>query len=320
MDILTLGKMNQMAKDVNVTLEYLANSTYSALKDVCDFQAGNMSALNTAAQAALDEIANAGGGGSGVFSNVYFNTNAKGCHCFTGCSTSWTVPDGTKTITFEAWGGGGAGAGHCCQGCWCDIASCASSGGFYSKKTICADNSDFSNGDVYTICMGDGGNANNGSGCWTGCCDAPRGCASYVTGNGLSNFCAVGGRGGYNIYCTCRCNASHCFQEHPGCHGMVQGGNVDETYGSKGNEWFKERHNCDCGSRYTRTGDSHMLSNSIHQYIEDSMSWCGCETPCQSYRFAGGGMNMQKSYCGNALCGGCVGSPGHSGLVRITYA
>ena len=64
MDILTLGKMNQMAKDVNVTLEYLANSTYSALKDVCDFQAGNIGALNTAAQAALDEIAAAGGGGS----------------------------------------------------------------------------------------------------------------------------------------------------------------------------------------------------------------------------------------------------------------
>ena len=50
MDILTLGKMNAMARDVDVTLEYLANATFQALKDVCEFQAGNVAALNQATQ------------------------------------------------------------------------------------------------------------------------------------------------------------------------------------------------------------------------------------------------------------------------------
>ena len=35
MDILTLGKMNQMAKDVDATLEYMANATFDTLRDVC---------------------------------------------------------------------------------------------------------------------------------------------------------------------------------------------------------------------------------------------------------------------------------------------
>ena len=53
MDILTLGKMNAMAKDVDQTLEYLANSTFQALKDVCDFQAGNITVLNQVVQDGL---------------------------------------------------------------------------------------------------------------------------------------------------------------------------------------------------------------------------------------------------------------------------
>ena len=57
MDILTLGKMNAMARDVDVTLEYLANATYQALKDTCDVQEGMESSLEATAQAAVDSIA-----------------------------------------------------------------------------------------------------------------------------------------------------------------------------------------------------------------------------------------------------------------------
>ena len=63
MDILTLGKMNAMAKDVDQTLEYLANSTFQALKDVCDFQAGNITVLNQVVQDGIDALVAAGGGG-----------------------------------------------------------------------------------------------------------------------------------------------------------------------------------------------------------------------------------------------------------------
>ena len=76
---------------------------------------------------------------------------------------------------------------------------------------------------------------------------------------------------------------------------------------------------CDCGTRYTQSGQSHNLTNSLTQHIENSMGYCGCETPCRSFRFAGGGLNAMKSFCGNPL-EQCLGSPGRSGLVKITYA
>lgn len=319
MDILTLGKMNQMAKDVDQTLEYLANATFQSLKDVCQVQENQLATIEQAVADGGDALRELGGGGKGYRVEDFYNENARGCHCFTGCSTSWTVPEGVRTITFEAWGGGGAGAGHCCHGCYCDMASCGSQGGVYARKTICLEAGDFAPGDVYSLCMGDGGNANSGTGCWTACCDAPRGCASYVTGNGLDNFCAPGGRGGYNLYCSCRCAMNHCWHETPQCLGLCVGQNVDFAATATGMEFFKSRGNCDCNSRYTRTGRSYGLSNEITQHIEDSMAYCGCETPCQSYRIAGGGMNMQKSYCGNWNCN-CLGSPGHSGMIRITYA
>jgi len=331
MDILTLGKMNAMARDVDVTLEYLANATFQALKDTCDVQEGMAAGLEATAQDAVDTIALAGPN-KGVQEKHYFNDCARGCFCFQGCSDSFTAPVGTKTIKFEAWGGGGAGPGHCCHQCHCDIASCGSSGGYYTRKTICKDAGEFvgDGSDVYAVCVGDGGNG-SGGGCWTACCDAPRGCASYVTGPGLNNYCAVGGRGGYNFYCTCLCNTNHCWYEHTECQGMIvcsptqcnYNTNVDYASASHGMKFYKEAWasgHCDCLKRWTETGQSENLPNSIMQQIETSSGWCGCETPCRSFRHAGGGMNMMKTYCGNFLCGGCYGSPGRPGLVRITYA
>lgn len=332
MDILTLGKMNAMARDVDVTLEYLANATFQALKDTCDVQTGMEGALQSTATATVDTLL-AAGPNMGIQQREFFNDCARGCHCMVGCSTTWTVPPGMKTIMFEAWGGGGAGAGHCCQGCWCDMASCSGNGGFYGRKTICKENGGFIDGDTYAICVGDGGNGS--SHCWTACCDAPRGCASYVTGNGLSNFCAAGGKGGYNIYCTCQCNYSHCRGENSECMGMIMGqsnqcgglgnisGNVDYTNGStNGNHWYKETlsaGHCDCGARMYSTGASEGLTNSIQQFIGYCIGYCGCETPCYSFRHAGAGSNSMKSKCGSDLQY-CLGSPGRPGLVKITYS
>jgi|TARA_B110000116_G_scaffold127259_1_gene110284 hypothetical protein len=328
MDILTLGKMNAMARDVDVTLEYLANATFQGLKDTCGVQTGMQAGLDATANETVAFI-NSAGPNMGMQEKYIYNDCARGCWCFTGVHEQWTVPAGTKTVMFEVWSGGGAGAGHCCQGCYCDMASCASQGGTYVNKTLCKEAGHFIDGTVYDICAGDGGNSNNGTGCWTACCDAPRGCASYVTGSGLNNFCAPGGRGGYNLYCTCRCNMNYCWQDNNECMGVFLDGTaqcaagsscgVDMAHASHNNQFFKTRGNCDCNSRYTTTGSSHKLENSLTQHIEDSMAQCGCETPCRSFRYAGGGMNNQKSYCGNWLCA-CLGTPGHSGLVKITYA
>jgi hypothetical protein len=59
MDILTLGKMNQMAKDLDQTMEFLANSTFEALKDVCSTQTDICAAQSGAVQC-LDDTVSAG--------------------------------------------------------------------------------------------------------------------------------------------------------------------------------------------------------------------------------------------------------------------
>ena len=331
MDILTLGKMNAMSRDVDVTLEYLANATFQSLKDTCDVQVNMQGAIDQTMQDGVDAL-NDAGPNIGVQTREFYNDCARGCCCFIGCADTWTVPEGVRTIKFEAWGGGGAGAGHCCQGCLCDIGSCAASGGMYSRKTLCRDKHAFTTGTVYDICTGDGGNGS--SRCWQACCARVRGCITYVNGQGLSNFCAIGGNGGYNIYCTCQCNMNICHLENGDCHGMFvchkqsshennpNAAGVETSY-----DWIQGAQNtasyhgdnCHCGGRWQMTGQSEGLNNSLMQEVGWYGGQCGCETPCRTLRHAGGGVNSQKSKCGGYICN-CLGSPGKPGLVRITYA
>lgn len=93
----------------------------------------------------------------------------------------WVVPPGTTCITFEIWGGGGGGAGTCC--CMWGIPG---QSGAWAKKTVTGT----LGGCVYNMFVA-----------YPSCCSpAPscgyRGCQTYVTGYGLTNFCAEGGYGG----------------------------------------------------------------------------------------------------------------------------
>jgi hypothetical protein len=98
-----------------------------------------------------------------------------------GACCQWTVPDGATRARFQIWGaGGGSGAGHCCGG------SPYGATGAYASVII-----PVTPGDTYTLCAG-----------CAYCCFPSRrsqgrvpGCPSYVTGNGLNNFCANGGQG-----------------------------------------------------------------------------------------------------------------------------
>ena len=69
--------------------------------------------------------------------------------------------------------------------------------------------------------------------------------------------------------------------EQPECQGHIMtspnqctSGNcvVDYVGQSHQNQFFKamDQH-CDCGTRYTQTGQSHGLSNSVTQHIENSI-------------------------------------------------
>jgi hypothetical protein len=100
-----------------------------------------------------------------------------------GACCQWTVPAGASSVRFQIWGAGGnSGAGCCCGG------SPFGATGAYASVIM-----PVTPGDVYTLCAG-----------CSSCCRPdsftnadPRwpGCPSFVTGNGLSNFCANGGPG-----------------------------------------------------------------------------------------------------------------------------
>jgi hypothetical protein len=91
----------------------------------------------------------------------------------------WTVPGGTTKVRFQLWGAGaGTGAGLCCGG------SPFGASGAYASIII-----DAVPGCQYTLCAG----AANSTKLYCTQCQDVSGCMSYVTGYGLTNFCADGG-------------------------------------------------------------------------------------------------------------------------------
>jgi len=101
-----------------------------------------------------------------------------------GFCCAWTVPGGASCARFQLWGAGAGTGSACC----CGFSPIGGTGAYASVIIPVTP------GDVYTIC----------SGC-AFCCFADRaqndadGCPSFVTGTGLTNFCAEGGEG--NLFC-----------------------------------------------------------------------------------------------------------------------
>lgn len=133
-------------------------------------------------------------------------SNPVGCLCvydntsnFLRCGVCclWTVPAGVTTAQFQIWGAGsGTGMAQCCGG------SPHGANGAYATTIISV-----TPGWTYTLCAGCAfccyGTGNQTS-------NTP-GCASFVTGCRLTNFCAMGGQG--NIACYMRylhSNFSQC--------------------------------------------------------------------------------------------------------------
>jgi len=109
--------------------------------------------------------------------------NANGDLSYWAYCGGWCAPPGVTRITFEIWGGGGSGGGSCC----CQQGNPGGAGAF-STKTICA--CDFQGnslgGHCYLWFLAQ-------PTCCSACCMGLRGCKTYITGCGLTNFCADGG-------------------------------------------------------------------------------------------------------------------------------
>ncbi len=96
-----------------------------------------------------------------------------------GACCAWTVPAGASQVRFELWGAGaGTSPGMCCSG------SPFGATGAYASLIVSA-----KIGCVYTLCAG----AANSNQSYCHCDRDVSGCQSFVTGAGLSNFCANGG-------------------------------------------------------------------------------------------------------------------------------
>jgi len=207
---------------------------------------------------------------------------------------SWTVPAGQTWATFEIWGGGGGGGAKCCCDCYHGGPGGASGG--YAMQQISV-----TPGGTYAICVGYGGMVPTVGNCtlhW--CCYGNDGSTTYVTGSGLSNFCATGGSGGHNdCYYYCGCTKPP---------GMGYGGIVNN-----------------CGSPGYGGHTTNMCSNIIAyggstasgggNYTTADHCCRSCMIACAGqYPGGGGGTTLPHTNC---CC--AQGGVGGNGLVRIHF-
>ena len=215
--------------------------------------------------------------------------------CTSGCCCLWSVPSGVQRVTFELWGAGGNGNGACsCNRCHHYFGA---QGGYYNIKTIST-----RSGCQYTICAG------GVYPCLSNECQGCQGCASYVTGFNLSDFCASGGATGcgevsWNI---------GCFSEWGA--GCVAPGDWDGDF-AMGNHAGSPSGNVFCHCIYVNfctTGAPFLSGGGSHGFLQSCWIRCGCWT----VPYGVGGQSAMTTNCGSC-CG--QGGTGGSGLVKVTY-
>ena len=323
MDILTLGKMNQMAKNTNSALDLMANHVYETLQEITGVQATANTTIDATVATGLANIQtliDTGVGGDPQKDFYIYNTNhwsvTNG-----GCCLSWTVPTGAQIIKFEILSGGGPGGS---SGWDYDIGH-GGAGGNYNVKTICKDAGEFvstaGTESVFMLCAGGTSMCSCCGNCNRNC---RHGCTSYVTGPGLSNFCAIGGHGGSTSWD----KQSNCYNCHIG--------NQQCDLGSYNGGWVS--HNCNeashggdmcfrgiSGSHYQQyncCADSSSFSGGPAGPFSVSGTavnkhWCTGNMACCSAHsaFPGGGGAGHQSGSGST----CWGGFGAGGLVKVTY-
>jgi len=242
-----------------------------------------------------------------------------------GCCLEWTVPTGTSFIKFEIVGGGGPGGS---SGGDHDYGIGGQGGGYGAKSLYEADD-DFVSAEgsesVYTLC------AAGTSDCSCCCmCNANcrHGCKSYVTGPGLTNYCAQGGMGG-----------STSFDVFSSCYSCMMSSIQHTTRNNYNGPW----HNWICDSNYQTYGADICFTGisggagTDYDCCDNYLSWAGSPTG----PFSVGAMTgAKRSNCfgatsccmansnfpggggtgtGTATSTGCWGSFGAGGLVKVTY-
>ena len=216
-----------------------------------------------------------------------------------GCCCLWTVPTGVKKLQIQAWGSGGNGNGFCsCNRCHHYVGA---SGGFYNVKTI-----DVQEGWTYTVCA---------AGVYRCCsreCTGCEGCASYVNGCNLSNFCAHGGDHGYaNDSWNTLCHSVNSCCIAPGGNGGDFAMGTQDA-GWSATEYVYDRGFCHCWNQSLFATGAALIGTQAQMSSRHCWIRCGC----WSVPYGNGGQSAMTNYCGSC-CG--QGGTGGGGLVKITY-
>ena len=233
---------------------------------------------------------------------------------------NWTIPTGATQVLFEIWGGGGGGAVSCC----CSHGPSGGAGAYAYKMLK---GSEVVAGCQYQLCIAS-------STCRTSSKSGRRGCKTYITGEGLTNFCAEGGFGGCN-YCflqgctwlTPRRNESQCTAGCCAIYFGADGGSVGlpgayyaVCYGNRcHNKFFFPYPGGLVSSKGGYVTNRHLCGHCNCHYCE----WCHAKTMvgfgqgnwCNSVAIPGFG-GVTASTCDN---GPVCGSGGHGGMIRISY-
>jgi hypothetical protein len=242
--------------------------------------------------------------------SMFYDTS---CANVASHTCNWVVPTGVTGVTFEIWGGGGGGASGNCE-CDCRVRTGAGGGGGYSTITI-----PVAPGATYAMTMGNGGVASNGYGGPTNSgAGAARGCCggtTFITGTGLSNFCAEGGKGGCNDLAT-NCYSCACQADFGG---LAYGGSINFKGGFAqmgrigGNScWSFFSNGGDAAGPGGGSGGKNMGSYSSFAYGDR------CQNPLMDGMLPGGGGAGHG--CGSECACCTVGSGrGAPGLIKITW-
>ena len=311
-----------MARNTDTALELMANHLYESQAEICAFQAGNIDQITAATAAAMVEI--------GAFVGTNTTTDVKHFYIYNtshwsnlngGCCLQWTVPEGVSILNFEILSGGGPGGS---SGYDYDIGH-GGAGGNYNEKTLCREAGHFNSiagqQSVYTLCAGGSSQCSCCTTCNRNC---RHGCTSFVNGDGLSNFCAIGGHGGstsWDVMSACY----NCFRGNVQCDignysaGWTTNNCNEAAYGGdmcfrgiagsyqRGYDCCNEvqNHNGGPAGPYTVSG-SGIGGNAC----------TGEAACCHSHSaFPGGGGTGASHATGTP----CVGGFGAGGLIKVTY-
>lgn len=230
----------------------------------------------------------------------------------------WKVPADATDIIFEIWGAGGGGGNGCC--CTRGIPGGA---GAYAFKRLTGN--DVVPGCSYSMEIGLGG------GGFTASAQGTEGGKTFITGYGLTNFCANGGAPGCACCFMCCCTWHTCVLSS-----NCVGGPCALFYGADGGAVGNP------GAGYMWCYDNHCWNKQLVPYpgglVNGKGGWlpgtqcantgCGyCLMHWAAAQLQWGGSYSDRNYipglggpsgwtCGGGCCYGVYGTPG---LIRISY-